>query len=50
MIGQQPAIPGVQPSVLPGAAAVSAPAPAAIEWAIPQQKRVSYMAQFQVSR
>ena len=49
-MGQQQAIvPGVQPSVLPGGAAPVAAAPAAVEWAIPQQKRVAYMSQFQVT-
>merc|ERR1719466_723561 len=43
---QQPAIPGVQPSVR---APQAAPAPAPVEWAIPQQKRVGYMAQFQAN-
>merc|ERR550532_359982 len=51
-----PAIPGVQPSVMmpPQSSARPAPASAAptpppIEWAIPQQKRVQYMAQFQAN-
>lgn len=49
-MGQQHAIvPGVQPSVLPGGAAPVAAVPAAVEWAIPQQKRVAYMSQFQVT-
>merc|ERR1719427_2183199 len=43
---QQPAIPGVQPSVR---APQAAPVPAPVEWAIPQQKRVGYMAQFQAN-
>merc|ERR1719228_792174 len=50
--GQHPAIPGVQPSVQapqPAQAPAPAPAPASIEWAIPQQKRVGYMAQFQAN-
>ena len=54
-IGQPAAIPGVQPSVVPpasvakaAAAPPAAAAPAVIEWAIPQQKRVAYSAQFQV--
>merc|ERR1719483_139500 len=42
--GQHPAIPGVQPSVQ---APQAAPAPPPVEWAIPQQKRVGYMSQFQ---
>merc|ERR1719483_1495339 len=42
----QPAIPGVQPSVQAPPPERS-PAPEKIEWAIPQQKRVGYMAQFQ---
>ena len=46
--GQHPAIPGVQPSVQPPQPA-PAPAPAPVEWAIPQQKRVGYMAQFQAN-
>merc|ERR1719367_2497266 len=51
----QPAIPGVQPSVvMPPMSSAPAPASAAstpppIEWAIPQQKRVQYMAQFQAN-
>merc|ERR1712106_509080 len=46
--GQHPAIPGVQPSVqAPQAAPAPAPAPPPVEWAIPQQKRVGYMSQFQ---
>ena len=54
-IGQPAAIPGVQPSVVPpasvakAAAAPPAAAPVVIEWAIPQQKRVAYTAQFQVN-
>merc|ERR1719282_303770 len=51
-----PAIPGVQPSVMmpPQSSASPAPASAAptpppIEWSIPQQKRVQYMAQFQAN-
>ena len=51
-----PTIPGVQPSVMlpPQSSASPAPASAAptpppIEWAIPQQKRVQYMAQFQAN-
>merc|ERR1719481_1532922 len=48
--GQHPAIPGVQPSVQPPQPAQApAPAPAPVEWAIPQQKRVGYMAQFQAN-
>merc|ERR1719166_296500 len=50
---QQPGamIPGVQPSVAPQAAPApaAAPTPPQIEWAIPQQKRVQYMAQFQAN-
>merc|ERR1719422_1719155 len=51
----QPAIPGVQPSVvMPPMSSAPAPAPAnptppPIEWSIPQQKRVGYMAQFQAN-
>ena len=51
-----PAIPGVQPSVMMPPQSSSSPAPASaaptpppIEWAIPQQKRVQYMAQFQAN-
>ena len=44
----QPAIPGVQPSVQAPPPERS-PAPEKIEWAIPQQKRVGYMAQFQAN-
>ena len=42
---------GVQPSVAPQAAPApaAAPTPPPIEWAIPQQKRVQYMAQFQAN-
>ena len=50
-----PVVPGVQPSLVPMGGAPTPPpthpvpaAAAAIEWAIPQQKRVGYMAQFQV--
>ena len=49
-----PVVPGVQPSLVPMGGAPTpppthpVPAAAAIEWAIPQQKRVGYMAQFQV--
>ena len=44
-------IAGVQPSVAPQAAPApaAAPTPPPIEWAIPQQKRVQYMAQFQAN-
>merc|ERR1719348_1201924 len=51
----QPAIPGVQPSVvMPPMSSAPAPAPAnptppPVEWSIPQQKRVQYMAQFQAN-
>merc|ERR1712025_590506 len=44
--GSQAAIPGVQPSVVMPPAN---PTPPPIEWSIPQQKRVQYMAQFQAN-
>jgi len=40
-------IPGVQPSVV--SVPKAAPAPAVVEWAIPQQKRVAFSAQFQMN-
>merc|ERR1740128_121441 len=50
---QQVPIAGVQPSVMPVSAPHSVPVPVAapvtIEWAIPQQKRVAFSAQFQVN-
>merc|ERR1719433_512230 len=53
--GSQAAIPGVQPSVVmppmsaPGPTPPANPTPPPVEWAIPQQKRVGYMAQFQAN-
>merc|ERR1719232_988796 len=44
--GSQAAIPGVQP---PAGAPPANPTPPPIEWSIPQQKRVQYMAQFQAN-
>merc|ERR1719232_1787064 len=46
--GSQAAIPGVQPSVVMPPAPAN-PTPPPIEWSIPQQKRVQYMAQFQAN-
>ena len=45
------AIPPAQPTPVPvpAAAPTVTPAPAPVEWAIPQQKRVGYMAQFQAN-
>merc|ERR1719471_1420341 len=47
----QAAIPGVQPSVVmpPAGAPPAQPTPPPVEWIIPQQKRVGYMAQFQAN-
>ena len=47
----QAAIPGVQPSVVmpPAGAPPAQPTPPPVEWIIPQQKRVQYMAQFQAN-
>ena len=51
----QPPVPGVRPQVPPQAVPAAVPAPVAnptpppVEWAIPQQKRVGYMAQFQAN-
>ena len=50
--GSQAAIPGVQPSVVMPPMSAPGPAnptPPPVEWAIPQQKRVQYMAQFQAN-
>ena len=55
MPGQPALPPGVRPQAPPQAVPAAAPAPVAnptpppVEWAIPQQKRVGYMAQFQAN-
>ena len=55
MMPGQPPVPGVRPQApaqaVPAAAPVGVanPTPPPIEWAIPQQKRVGYMAQFQAN-
>ena len=51
MPGQPPVRPQAPPQAVPAAAPVPVanPTPPPIEWAIPQQKRVGYMAQFQAN-
>ena len=52
----QPGVPGVRPPApapapapAPGPVPAANPTPPPVEWAIPQQKRVGYMAQFQAN-
>ena len=49
MPGQPPVRPQAPPQAVPAPAPVANPTPPPIEWAIPQQKRVGYMAQFQAN-